>query len=128
MLYNIVLVSAIYQQESPIGIHTDDPFLKSCGIQNPFKGSKLLISTHRCGTPAGCQLLCCVLGICSDHHSIPALKSLKYREDRQNNWNNKLFPMLMGSVGMRILYRECNIHTCFHGKVGDCEVGARTLL
>ena len=61
-----------------------------------------------------------MLGIYSDHHSIPALKSLEYREDGQNNWNNKLFPMLMGSVGVGILYRECNIHTCFYGKVGDC--------
>ena len=64
--------------------------------------------------------MCSVLGIYSDHHSIPALKSLEYREDGQNNWNNKLFPMLMGSVGVGILYRECNIHTCFYGKVGDC--------
>lgn len=36
--------------------------------------------------------------------------------------------MLMGGVGVGLLYRECNIHTCFHGKVGDCKVGARTLL
>ena len=36
--------------------------------------------------------------------------------------------MLMGSVGVGLLYRECNIHTRFHGKVGDCKVAARTLI